>query len=107
MKEDMIMAKLRAMKISNWEVIPYSDTLQCPNRDDGNFMDNNKTFIGWCDIPNGLMKVYECPVCHQKYRFHGVLQERWNLGQFLGGICRDIVINNKLERKIYEKVHWN
>lgn len=29
MEEDQITAKLLAMKISNWESIPYSNTLQC------------------------------------------------------------------------------
>lgn len=107
MEEDMIMAKLRAMKISNWESIPYSEDLHCPNDDDGSYFNNNRIFIGWCDTPNGLMQVYECPFCYNKYRYHGVLQERWDLEQFLGSICRDIVINNKLGRKIYEKVHRN
>lgn len=83
-------AKLLALKISNWESIPYSNTLQCPNGDDGRFVDFNKIFIGWCDIPNGLMKVYECPVCHQKYRFHGTINERWDLNLFLKEIFLDV-----------------
>lgn len=29
------------MKISNWESIPYSVGLQCPNGDDGSFMEGN------------------------------------------------------------------
>ena len=29
------------MKISNWESIPYSVGLQCPNGDDGSLMDGN------------------------------------------------------------------
>lgn len=45
------------------------------------------------------MKVCECPICHQKYRFHGVLQERWNLEQFLVNLYYDIKLRNKLENK--------
>lgn len=99
MEEDQITAKLLAMKISNWESIPYSNTLQCPNDDDGGLDDGNKIYIGWCDTPWALMKVCECPICHQKYRFHGVLQERWNLEQFLVNLYYDIKLRNKLEDK--------
>lgn len=51
------------MKISNWESIPYSVGLQCPNGDDGSLMDGKSKVIGWCDTPKGLMKVCECQVC--------------------------------------------
>ena len=47
------------MKISNWESIPYSMGLQCPNSDDGSLMENKSKVIGWCDTPRGLMKVCE------------------------------------------------
>ena len=34
------------MKISNWESIPYSVGLQCPNGDDGSFMEGkSKAFL--------------------------------------------------------------
>ena len=39
------------MKISNWESIPYSVGLQCPNGDDGSLMDGKSKVIGWCDTP--------------------------------------------------------
>jgi hypothetical protein len=77
----------------------YSNTLQCPNDDDGGLDDGNKIYIEWCDTPWGLMKVCECPICHQKYRFHGVLQERWNLERFLVNLYYDIKLRNKLENK--------
>ena len=56
------------MKISNWESIPYSVGLQCPNGDDGSLMDGKSKVIGWCDTPKGLMKVCECQVCFSKFR---------------------------------------
>lgn len=43
------------MKISNWESIPYSVGLQCPNGDDGSLMDGKSKVIGWCDTPKGLV----------------------------------------------------
>ena len=33
------------MKISNWESIPYSVGLQCPNGDDGSFMEGKYVFF--------------------------------------------------------------
>lgn len=68
------------MKISNWESIPYSVGLQCPNGDDGSLMDGKSKVIGWCDTPKGLMKVCECQVC-----FSFVLVfclERWSYNNF-------------------------
>ena len=59
------------MKISNWESIPYSVGLQCPNGDDGSLMEGKSKVIGWCDTPKGLMKVCECQVCFSKFRYHG------------------------------------
>lgn len=53
------------MKISNWESIPYSVGLQCPNGDDGSFMEGKSKVIGWCDTPKGLMKVCECRCAFQ------------------------------------------
>ena len=60
---ESIRKRLLAMKISNWESIPYSVGLQCPNGDDGSLMDGKSKVIGWCDTPKGLMKVCECQVC--------------------------------------------
>ena len=94
----MIDGKLLAMKICDWQTIPYSNSLQCPNGDDGGMEEGNKEYVGWCDTPSGLMKVCECPVCHQKYRFHGVLQERWDLGKFLADLQNDIFLRNKLKK---------
>ena len=34
------------MKISNWESIPYSVGLQCPNGDDGSLRENLKLSVG-------------------------------------------------------------
>lgn len=90
-----------ALKISDWESIPYSNTLQCPNGDDGDFTDGNKILVGWCDTPSGLMKVYECPVCHLRYRFHGVMQQRWNLSDFLADLYCGMKLSEK--RKMFSK----
>lgn len=54
MEEDQITAKLLAMKISNWESIPYSNTLQCPNDDDGVLMMATKYTSGGVILLGGL-----------------------------------------------------
>lgn len=99
MEKEKITAKLLAMKISNWDSIPYSVALQCPNGDDGDFADGNRTLVGWCDTPGGLMKVYECPFCHQRHRFHGVMQERWNLRSFLANLYRERKLSDRLKER--------
>ena len=76
------------MKISNWESIPYSVGLQCPNGDDGSLMDGKSKVIGWCDTPKGLMKVCECQVCFSKFRYHGF---HGSLETFLNSLEEDIV----------------
>ena len=76
------------MKISNWESIPYSVGLQCPNGDDGSLMENKSKVIGWCDTTRGLMKVCECQVCFSKFRYHGL---HGNLETFLNSLEEDVV----------------
>lgn len=76
------------MKISNWESIPYSVGLQCPNGDDGSLMEGKSKVIGWCDTPKGLMKVCECQVCFSKFRYHGF---HGSLEAFLNSLEEDIV----------------
>lgn len=83
-----IRKRLLAMKISNWESIPYSVGLQCPNGDDGSLMEGKSKVIGWCDTPKGLMKVCECQVCFSKFRYHGF---HGSLEAFLNSLEEDIV----------------
>ena len=77
--------RLLAMKISNWESIPYSAG---PNGDDGTLMEEKSKVVGWCDTPRGLMKVCECQVCFSKFRYHGL---HGSLEMFLGSLEEDIV----------------
>lgn len=85
---DQLEKRLLAMKISNWESIPYSVGLQCPNGDDGSLMDGKSKVIGWCDTPKGLMKVCKCQVCFSKFRYHGF---HGSLETFLNSLKEDIV----------------
>lgn len=91
------------MKISNWESIPYSVGLQCPNGDDGSLMEGKSKVIGWCDTPKGLMKVCECQVCFSKFRYHGF---HGSLEAFLNSLEEDCGYNNwqAQERTLPERV---
>lgn len=80
--------RLLAMKVSNWESIPYSVGLCCPNGDDGSLMENKSKVIGWCDTPRGLMKICECQVFFSKFRYHG---SHGSTGTFLDSLEEDIV----------------
>lgn len=59
-------------KIPQWESIPYAGDLACPCGKSGfaSFQESPK-MIGWCETPEGYQVVLECPVCCEKYRFHG------------------------------------
>lgn len=61
------------MKISNWESIPYSEGLNCPNPECTNksYDDEARSILGWCETPYGFMQVCECKKCFAKYRMHG------------------------------------
>lgn len=80
--------RLLSMKISNWESIPYSAGLRCPNGDDGYLTEKKSKVIGWCDTPRGLMKVCECQVCFSKFRYHGL---HGSLDIFLNSLEEDVV----------------
>lgn len=75
MADKSIMEEMLPMKISNWESIPYSEGINCPNENcDNKSYDDARNIIGWCDIPYGYMMVCECKKCFTKYRFHGTTE---------------------------------
>lgn len=94
--------KLIALKVSDYETIPYSSSLDCPNGDDGGLLSGNRKTVGWCDTPNGLMVVKECTICHQKYRYHGTFKERWNLDEFLENLLDTLELEDKFSTKIHK-----
>ena len=65
-------------KIPQYEDIPYAGDLCCQECGKGNFEDYGEPnynehaplAVGWCDTPYGYMGVFECPVCHSRFRFH-------------------------------------
>lgn len=76
---------LLPMKISNWESIPYSEGLNCPNLDCTNksYSDDARDIIGWCETPYGFMQVCECKRCFTKYRMHGFPGDKFSWSSFL------------------------
>lgn len=102
MKEEM-RKRLLAMKITEWEGIPYVKDLQCPTchktgdgyehiPGEGYVPMRRSNVIGWCDTPHGLMKAFECPLCFTKYRYHGDTTGRWDLETFLIGLELDVML---------------
>lgn len=69
-------------KIPQYEDIPYAPDFNCPNCDKSGFFDHKGFYhsqekniespklIGWTETNIGKMAVFECPVCHEKFRFH-------------------------------------
>ena len=64
-------------KFPQYEDIPYARDLECPNCGESGFyrynnsqQHENPNLIGWCETNIGYMGIFECPVCHNKFRFH-------------------------------------
>lgn len=79
-----ISREMLPMKISNWESIEYSEELNCPNEncDNKSYNDDARNIIGWCDTPYGYMTVCECKKCFTKYRFHGIVGDKFDFDNF-------------------------
>lgn len=79
-----LMDEMLPMKISNWEAIPYSVELNCPNPDCENksYHDDARNILGWCETPSGFMEVCECKKCFTKYRFHGTNGDKFDFKNF-------------------------
>ena len=68
-------------KIEQYESIPYAGDLCCQDCGEGNFENYGEPgydshapiAVGWCDTPYGFMGVFECPICHNKFRFHSTI----------------------------------
>lgn len=73
------------MKISNWESIPYSEGLNCPNPECTNKSYDNeaRSILGWCETPYGFMQVCECKKCFTKYRMHGFPGDKFSFHSFM------------------------
>ena len=64
-------------KFPQYEDFPYAGDFECPECGKSGFFeyDWNDThvkplLVGWCETNIGKMAVFECPECHQKFRFH-------------------------------------
>ena len=62
-------------KIPQYENIPYAKDLNCQGCGRSGFVDSNTkpNIVGWCETNIGYMIVFECPLCHERYRFHGTI----------------------------------
>lgn len=65
--------------------------------------------VGWCDTDWGYMMIVECPLCFEKYRFHGtsLQREKHNLDAFNHAIHLYVLANyfsntNELKQKADE-----
>lgn len=91
--EKETLKEMLSMKISNWESIPYSEGINCPNPDCDNksYHSDARNLIGWCDTPHGLMMVGECKKCFTKYRFHGVVgSSKYDLDKFAQNFLKQV-----------------
>lgn len=71
-------------KIPQWDAIEYAPDFICPccqksaiQGKDANFdiTLDKPNLVGWCESPAGIMAVFECPCCHNKFRFHPQLNK--------------------------------
>ena len=73
------------MQIVQYEDIPHVQDMECPDcqqSDVGALHHEQAEPIGWCDTPQGLMTVFECPKCFAKFRCHSCCSERWDKESF-------------------------
>lgn len=66
-------------KIPQYEDIPYAGDFNCPECGKSGFFDSKGVYgpklttpilVGWCETNIGKMGIFECPECHQRFRFH-------------------------------------
>ena len=62
-------------KIPQYENIPYAKDLNCQRCGRSGFVDSDTkpNIVGWCETNIGYMIVFECPICYERYRFHGTI----------------------------------
>ena len=99
-------------KIADYETIPYSPSLNCPNCEKSGFFrelgmkekPHKPNLVGWCDTPQGFMAVFECVDCFEKFRFHYNMGKKFDIDDFdfdVGCLaCYDRVANGK---ELWEK----
>ena len=77
-------------KFTQWESIPYAENFACQECGKSAIQGKDTYFnhtlkepnlVGWCETYNGIMAVFECPVCHSKFRFHPQ-PDHFDLDQF-------------------------
>lgn len=76
-------------KITNWESIKYAPGLNCPHcgksgifQEVGEEIPEKPNLIGWCETGNGYMIVFECPLCFEKYCYHGNIFNLFDIEKF-------------------------
>ena len=96
-------------KIPQYENIPYAKDFNCQGCGRSGFVDSDTkpNIVGWCETNIGYMIVFECPLCHERYRFHGTIGT-WNADKdefryylsFYASLCANW---KEVEEKLTEK----
>ena len=106
-------------KVIQWESIEYAPDFICPHCGKSAIQGKDQSFnetlekpnlVGWCETYNGIMAVFECPVCHQQYRFHPQM-DKFDLDNFdfylgayyIGNGKPDWIANAKELNELLEK----
>ena len=102
---DEMKKRIQALKIGEYSNIPYVNDFTCPECGEtgdgyihvcgeGYVPKPRPILVGWCDTPSGFMKVFECPKCFTRFRYHGSTTERNNLEAFFGSIQLDLLLQD-------------
>jgi len=99
-------------KIAQWQSIPYSAGLNCRcGKCDLAYVawdkDNRYVkadIVGWCETDYGLMAVFECPVCHQKFRCHTSTGNKWDEDDFEQGLYNFCMASTNNGPELVEKL---
>lgn len=88
------------MKVVQYSDIPIVKNMECPECHQSavpgsSIIQKLANMIGWCDTEGGLMAVFMCPLCFEKFRCHINFGERW----YLQGFYDDFTIKYHLYKK--------
>lgn len=108
MKDEML-NRILSMKIGEYSHIPYVNDFNCPDcgktgegyiHIPGGYVEKPKPIlIGWCETPNGFMKVYECPECFAKFRYHGTTTARNFMDKFFDDVELELMLQDYRQKE--------
>lgn len=71
-------------KIIQWESVEYAPDFVCQKCGGSGHplhAENKVSLVGWCDTPNGIMVVFECSKCFERFRYHPQI-DRFSMKDF-------------------------